>query len=181
MRQQLISILAALIPAAPTIAAEQIVVRFSPIEQDIAVKELRAFVDRQIQSPTIAAIIEKANLNPAQIQTALTLEFDLKQFGLTVPLVDRLLSSYAAEIALRELGQGIRPRAGEATVPALRGAILTSLSDDGKISAIEFLEKYPTDLLIDGNVMQTMVSRVLKDIQTLGAPILQILNSQRLK
>lgn len=181
MRQQLISILAALIPVTPVIAAEQIVVRFSPIEQDISVKELRAFADRQVQSPTIAAIIEKASLNPAQIQTALTLEFDLKQFELTVPLVDRLLGSYAAEIVLRELGQGIRPKAGEATVQALRGTIITSLSDDGKISAIEFLEKYPTDLLIDGNVIQAMVGRVLQDIQTLREPILKILSSQRLK
>jgi hypothetical protein len=87
-----------------------------------------------------------------------------------------LLSSYAGEVALREIGRAIRPTGGEsAIVQALRLAIISSLIDDGKISAIEFFEKYPTDILIDVVALQETVGRVLKDTEDLREPILRIL------
>jgi Alpha/beta hydrolase of unknown function (DUF1400) len=171
-----IATISSLLISTPLLAAEQIIVRFSPIEQAIAVKELRSLVDTQKQSSTIASIIEKTSLSPQEISNYLALSFDIKQFGLTIPLVDRLLSSYAGEVALREIGRAIRPTGGEsAIVQALRLAIISSLIDDGKISAIEFFEKYPTDILIDVVALQETVGRVLKDTEDLREPILRIL------
>jgi len=153
-------------------AAEKITIRYSPIEQAIEIKELRTFADTGAQSTTIRTVLEQTKLEPENVRKLLGTTFDLKQYDLNVVLVEKVLNSFVVEIFLQELVQSIRPLRTEAgSLPAMRSAIVNSVADDSKISAIEFLEKYPTELLIDGNQLNQIAGRVLKDIKELQAPM----------
>jgi len=153
-------------------AAEKITIRYSPIEQAIDVKELRTFADTGEQSTTIRTVLEQTKLEPENVRKLLGKTFDLKQYDLNVVLVEKVLNSFVVEIFLQELVQGIRPLRTEAgSLQAMRSAIVASVADDSKISAIEFLEKYPTELLIDGNQLNQIAGRVLKDMKELQAPL----------
>ncbi len=169
-----------LLGVSPSLAAERIIVRVAPLEQSLSVRELRTFADTREPSPTLQAIFAQAKLDPAQIHRALTAEWNMQDFGLTLPLVSRLLNTYLAELLLQDLGRALRPPGVErATVQALRAGMVNSLSDDGKISVIEFLEKYPTDLLVDAGLIQETLGRILKDIGDLQQPLQQILRQVR--
>ncbi len=161
-------------------AAEKIIIRFSAIEQAISVPELRKFVETGEQSNVIRAIIEQTRLDPQAIRMALGTSIDIKQYDLDLVVMDRLLNSYIAEIFLQEFGKSFHPpRTESASVQALRSTIIAAIADDNKISAIEFLERYPTDLVMEGELVNNAYQRFSKDVQDLSQPLGRLL--QRLQ
>lgn len=159
-------------------AAEKVTVRYSPIEQSIAVGEMRTFVDTGKQSSTIETVLGQVKQKPEDIRKLLGLTFDLKEYKVDLVTVEKILNTYIAELVLREMGRVAHPpRVESASVQALRGAIISSFADDGKISAIEFLEKYPTDLVIEGNLVEQIVLRIVKDIDDLNAVVNRLIRN----
>jgi len=157
-------------------AAEKIIIRFSAIEQAISVPELKKFAETGEQSNTIRAILEQVKLNPELMRAALGSSIDIKQYDLDLVLVDRLLNSYVAEIFLQEFGKSFHPpRTEAASVQALRSTVIAAIADDNKISAIEFLEKYPTDLVMEGELVTAAYQRFSKDVQDLSQPLGRLL------
>ncbi|MGB7412586.1 MAG: alpha/beta hydrolase [Thermosynechococcaceae cyanobacterium] len=66
---------------------------------------------------------------------------------------------------LFQTGQLVHTPARRANIQALRSSIIMSLSDDGKISFIEFLKRYPTnDLTVDGFQVARTTTRVTQFI-----------------
>jgi hypothetical protein len=156
-------------------AAEKVTVRYTPIEQSISVKELRTFADTGEQSSTISTVLEQTKADPANIRKLLNTSVNLKQYDIDVVLVERLLNSFAIEIFLQEFVKAVRPlRTEEGSLQAFRSAVVNSVADDNKISAIEFLEKYPTELLIEGNDIGRISARILKDFKDLQAPLARV-------
>jgi hypothetical protein len=159
-------------------AAEKITFRFPPIEQSLQVNELREFADTGKQSSTIKTVLQQTNLDPNEMQEVLATELDLNEHGVSLRLAERLLNTYVIELVLKDVGRVFHPpRVDTATVQALRGAIVTSLADDNKISLIEFLEQYPTVLQIEGGEIDNIFNRIFDDIQDLEEPLTDLFES----
>jgi hypothetical protein len=156
-------------------AADKLTIKFSGIEQPVSIPELRKFVDTGEQSSTIQGILGAARINPDALRSTLGMTIDLKQYDVDVVFMDRLLNSYVAEIFLQELGRSFHPpRTEAASVQAIRSTIIAATADDNKISAIEILEKYPTELVMEGERVNNIYQRLSKDYQDLGTPLQKI-------
>ncbi|WP_198013446.1 alpha/beta hydrolase [Thalassoporum mexicanum] len=159
-------------------AADKITFRFPPIEQSIQVDELREFADTGKQSSTLKTVLNQTDLDPDEIQEMLATELDLNEHGVSLRVAERLLNTYVMELVLKDVGRVFHPpRVDTATVQALRGAIVTSLADDNKISLIEFLEQYPTVLQIEGGEIDAIFNRIFDDIQDLEQPLTELFES----
>lgn len=74
-----------------------------------------------------------------------------KEVKVKLRTADRLLHILPGEYALFQAGQLFHTPSKKANLQAFRSAIILSLSDDNRISFLEFLKRYPTqDLVVDG-------------------------------
>jgi len=168
----------AYIPAAN--AAEQISIRASGFERSVAVADLRKLVNSGELSETLRGLLGTAGLNPDVARGYLAMSIDLKQYEVDVTLVDKFLNSYLVELLLQDLGKSLRPPGAEsASVGAIKSAIVGSVADDGKISAIEFFEKYPTELIIEVEGLSRVQDRLSKDYVNLAQPLARLLQQLR--
>jgi hypothetical protein len=157
-------------------AAEQISFRIYGAERSVAVADLRKLVNTGEKSDVVGGLLAAASIDPNIVRGYLGLSFDLKQFDIDVVLVDKFLSSYLVELLLQDLGKSLHPPGTDsASVEAIKGAILNSVSDDNKISLIEFLEKYPTELVIEVDRLAQLQERVKKDYANLAEPFAKLI------
>ncbi|ELS02003.1 Alpha/beta hydrolase of unknown function (DUF1400) [Xenococcus sp. PCC 7305] len=133
------------------VAAEEIVLTYSFLDQPILVKDLETFVETGEMSAAISFLVGIAKQNPEDVRKALT-----KEVGLSSRFVYKVLNSLPGEYALFQAGQIIHPRykPNRAIIPALRGTLILSASDDEKITLLEFFQKYPTQkMYVDGRLI----------------------------
>jgi hypothetical protein len=163
-------------------AAEQLSFRVSGGERSLAVADLRKLVNTGESSDTLKGLLDSAKLDPNVARGYLAASIDIKQYDLDVTVVDKFLNSYLIELLLQDIGKSIRPPGTDsASVGAIKSAIIASVADDSKISAIEFLEKYPTDLIIEVNGLTGILDRVSKDYANLAAPLQKFLQRVQMK
>ncbi len=161
-------------------AAEQLSFRASGGERSLAVADLRKLVNTGELSDTLRGLLDTAKLDPNVVRGYLGASIDIKQYDLNITLVDKFLNSYVMELLLQDIGKSFRPPGTDsASVGAIKSAIIASVADDGKLSAIEFFEKYPTDLIIEVNGLNGILDRVSKDYANLAEPLQKLL--QRLQ
>lgn len=121
------------------LAAEKVVLRYGIFQESISVAELSSFAETGNPSPTLAAYMKLANKEPEEIRNALT-----KEAKVSVTVLDRALNNFVGERILDEVSKTIHTSANTANRQALRSSLVLSASDDGKLSLIEAIEKYPT-------------------------------------
>ncbi|MEO1134241.1 MAG: alpha/beta hydrolase [Cyanobacteria bacterium J06639_1] len=149
-------------------AAENILVEVGPASRTFSVDELAAYArtgesSRQLQyyfdqldAETLEGITEALNY---------PIEVDFVQFA-------KFLRSPGGECVLEEIAQFVTPDIDSLSgSKALRAALVNAASPDGKMSAIEILEKYPASTIqVDQNALQGEGDRyaeLQEDINTL--------------
>ncbi len=129
--------------SAPSLAAEEIVVRYAIFEQSLPVRDLREYAETQKVSSDIQAFLRY--LDPKEkemVQEALQVKLSLDLVAL-----DKLLDTEVGEKFLSSVSRSIARR-DNAGIPALRAAtILGAKAPDG-LGIISFLEAYPSKRLV---------------------------------
>ncbi len=136
-------------------AAETVVLKYGILQESISVAELSAFAETGTPSPALEAYMKLAGKKPEEVRHALT-----KQIGVSGIVLDRALNNFLGEKLLDEVGKAVHPSANTANRQALRSALVLSATDDGKISLMEAIQKYPTtEVEVEGD---RLVSTALK-------------------
>ncbi|PSB06417.1 hypothetical protein C7B76_29650 [filamentous cyanobacterium CCP2] len=142
--------------AQPTIAAEQLIFTYGPFQRSIPIEDLRTFADTGETTSQLRWYLNFADLEPELLQQVLTTEIPVD-----VTTIDSITYSLPGQFALFQVGQVVHTRSRRADLQALRGALIVSASDGGRISLLEFLENYPTPgIYIDG----VRLARVAQDV-----------------
>jgi hypothetical protein len=121
------------------LTAERIVLKYGTLKGSIAVADLTTFAETGKTSLDLEAYLHMSKSDPQAVRQALT-----KQTKADPILLDRALNSPLGETALDKIGEAIHPPSGVANRQALRSALVLSASDDGKLSLLEAIQKYPT-------------------------------------
>lgn len=151
-------------------AAEQISIRASGFERTVAVADLRRLVNTGELSDTLRGLLQTASLDANLVRGYLGASFDLRPFELNVTIIDKLLNSYLMELLLEDLAKSLRSPGDSGSVAAIKSAIIAGVADDSQISAIEFLEKYPTEMIVEVERLAQIQQRISRDYSDLAAP-----------
>ena len=158
----------------PTHAAERLYFTYGPLGRSISIQELRDFAETGETSRQLRWYLDVANLEPEQFRAVLT-----KEISLGLQFIDRVTYSLPGEFALFQLGQVVHTRSRQANIQALRSSLILSVSEDNRLTLLEFLENYPTEgIYVDGVVLARVANRVrdvVDDIEPVVASIQEFL------
>ncbi|MBO9998215.1 MAG: alpha/beta hydrolase [Cyanobacteria bacterium SID2] len=147
--------------SANAIAAERLVFTYGAANRDIQISDLETLVETgeiPRDAATLRFIVDTANITAEDMQTALT-----QELSVSLRFIDDVTYSLPGEYVLFQMGQVFHNRGRVAEIQSLRAAFINSVSSDGKITLLEFLQNYPNrDLYIDG-------ARLLRDARTVIA------------
>ena len=138
----------ALVCCSSSLAAEQLILTYGSFSRSISIQDLENFAEtgQVSQSSTLKFLVQAANANPEDLQKVLTYEV-----ALDLDFADSALYSLPGEYVLFEAGSVFHNKPRTANIQALRSAVTLSASNDGKISLLEFLQKYPNQgFYVDG-------------------------------
>lgn len=152
------------------IAAEKIVLKYGPLAQSIKVSDLENFVKTGQTTPTLATMLRVSKQSADMVRGLMSLEL-----GVNVLTLDRVLNSKAGENALFELGKTMRTRSRFESDKALRAALILSSADNGKLSLLEILQKYPTSEI---NLEVGNIGRTVERLKGLTGNLQDLLNSK---
>ena len=143
-------------------AAETITLIVGPINRSIAISDIESLAQGNAPRGDLRTVLKFADQSQEAAAALLTQElpFDLVQ-------ADQLLNSGLATSLLEKLGEILAPRSSnQAGAQALRAAVIFSLADDNRMSLLEVLQKYPTNMRVNiGELRQA--SQEFKDIPKL--------------
>lgn len=137
-------------------ASEEIVFTYGVASQSVSLEELQNFANTGEMSPSLNFLLKFGQQNPQMIQWILG-----QQFPADTKLIYDLLNTAPGEYVLTQTGNVVGTQSERANVKALRGALVTSASDDQVISLIELLENYPTKKVYVNGKLLAQVSRDL--------------------
>jgi len=146
--------------------AEKIVLTFGPIRQTINISDLEDFAKNGTTTPTLQQIIQFSKMDAQILRGLIGLEIGLKPANLA-----RVVYSASGEKITDEIGQVIRTQRRTESGKALRAAVILAAGDDGKVSLLEVLKKYPLpELYVDVDSIGAAVGKVqglVGNLQTL--------------
>jgi Alpha/beta hydrolase of unknown function (DUF1400) len=146
----------AIASAAPVHAADRITFTYGPLRKSVPVEDLATLVETGQVSSTLRFYLNFADIDPDNFRALLSSEVPL-----TLKFADEALNSLPGEYALFQLGNLASAANRDTNIQALRSAVVLSVSEDDRISLLEFLQNYPTQtLLVDG----VEVARVARDV-----------------
>jgi hypothetical protein len=146
-----------LLSGANGLAAERVVLKYGILQQSVPVADLTTFARTGQLTSSLEGygISDKESQN---VRTSLT-----KQVKIDVRTLDRGLNNPLGEALLDELGTAIHTPTGAANRQALRSALIMSASDDGQVSLLEIIQKYPTqDVQVEGDRVLSAYNRLSK-------------------
>ncbi|MGK7901498.1 MAG: alpha/beta hydrolase [Hormoscilla sp.] len=159
------NILLSTLPAEPS---EQVVMNYQIFQRSVSVSELATFADTGELSHQLEAYMDTAKLDPDNLRRTLTTPVPVDLIFL-----DRLLNSQMGEAILDRLSLAVHTPSHQADRQALRSALILSASDDGQITLMETIEKYPTQQVhVEGDRLQDAYNQ----LRRLARPIQGILN-----
>lgn len=147
------------------VAAERIFFTFGPLGRSIPIGDLRDFADNGTLTRQLRWYLNFAGVEPEALRQVLT-----REVGLNLKLVDRIGNSIPGEYVLFQVGQVVhtKSRIDSVQIKALRSALVLSAADDGQISLLEFLERYPTpEVYVDGVVLARAARNVGNFIESI--------------
>lgn len=138
------------------LGAEKIVLTFGPLRQAINIEDLENFAKNGDTTPTLKQIIRFSKQDPQLLRGLIGLEIGLKPANLA-----RVIYSTTGEKITDEIGQAIRTQRRTESGKALRAAVILAAGDDGKVSLLEILKKYPLpEVYVDVASIGTTVAKV---------------------
>ncbi len=147
---------AAIGSAAPAQAADRITFTYGPLRKSVPVEDLATLAETGQISRTLRFYLDFANVDPDNLRALLTSEVPL-----TLKFADEALNSLPGEYALFQFGNLAAAANRDTNIQALRSAVVLSVSEDDRISLLEFLQNYPTQTLLVNGVE---VARVARDV-----------------
>jgi len=135
--------LGALLVAAPSFAAEKVVLKYSILRESIPVSDLETLAETGRTDPALESYIKRAGKKPEDVQRALT-----NTVKIDIVTLDRALNSLPGNLMLDELGKAIHTPAGGADRQALRAALIKSAEEDGRVSLLETIQNYPSEAVV---------------------------------
>ncbi|UBF28504.1 alpha/beta hydrolase [Kovacikia minuta CCNUW1] len=128
------------------VAAERVVLKYGILQQSVPVAALTTFAETGELTPALDGYGLSGN-DSQKVREALT-----KKVKIDARTLDRGLNNPLGEALLDNLGEAIHTPTGEANRQALRAALVLSASDDGQVSLLEVVQKYPTqDVHVEGD------------------------------
>lgn len=132
-------------PSDRSTASDRLVITYGAINRSIQISEIATLVETGEASRGLQDIIRVADIDKETMRSVFAQEVDAD-----LQFLDNSLNHPLGEFVLFNIGEVVHPKSRKAQIQALRGAIVLSASDDGKISLLEFLQKYPTpDMYLD--------------------------------
>jgi hypothetical protein len=128
-----------ILPAIPAKAAEQVILKYSVLQESISVSELSTFTSTGEMSPSLERYCEMANKEPEELRQILIQEVEVDPV-----LLSKILNSFPGEFLLDRASEIVHTPSESASRQSLRGALVNSALPDGNVRIIEILENYPT-------------------------------------
>lgn len=131
----------------PAIAAETITLRYGPLGGALPVTDLVTWADRGELSDDLETYLILSQQRPDRVRQILT-----QRVTMPPALLDRALASSQGTILLEQLSQVLQGPKRTDNNQNLRRALMAAAENDGQISLLELLQKYPTqnvDLRVD--------------------------------
>jgi hypothetical protein len=133
--------------AFPVRAANQVILKYSVLQESISVPELSTLAYKGEVSPSLRRYCKMANKKPEEIQQILTKEVEVDSV-----LLSKILNSPPGEFMLDRASEIVHTPTERAGRQSLRGALVTSAVPDNEIQIIEVIENYPTnEVHVDGD------------------------------
>jgi hypothetical protein len=134
-------------------AADRVVLTYGPFQAPVKLKDLQAFAETGEKTKTIRQIVGASGLDEDTLRGLMSLEvgFDLVPFAC-------LICSPAGVELIEDISLTLRTHRRVENVTALHAALINAVSDDGKISMLDFISKYPVPgLYVDiANISETV-------------------------
>lgn len=138
------------------IAAKHVVFKYKILQESVSVPELTTFAQTGQASPNLQAYFRLSRQRPDTTRQTLTRPIKVDPI-----LLDRVLNSPVGNTVLDQVGQAIQTPKGGAERQALRAALTLSASDDGSLSILEILQRYPTEeVIVDGDRIEGAYRRL---------------------
>ncbi|NJO76959.1 MAG: alpha/beta hydrolase [Leptolyngbyaceae cyanobacterium RM1_406_9] len=154
----------------PARSAERIYLTYGPLGRSLPIADLREFADTGEPSRQIRWYLNWANVEPELLREIL-----IREVSVELKTVDQITYSLPGEFALFEVGQVIHTRSRRANIQALRSALILSVSDNNRLSLLEFLEKYPTQgIYVDGVKLAQIASNVRNFVDDVDSIVVAI-------
>jgi hypothetical protein len=150
--------------ATPAIAAEQVRLNYRGFSRTVPVALLVLLAETGEADGVLKGLLDQAGQSPGELRSLLT-----RPLTADGVLLDRSLNSLPGEWMLDYLGQSIHTGTGEADRQALRSALVLSASDDGQMTLLEILQKYPTEeVVLEGDRIQADYTRLADFLRPLS-------------
>ncbi len=147
---------ASILSSSRAFGAEKVVLTFGPIRQAINISDLEDFAKDGTTTPTLQQIIQFSKMDAQILRGLIGLEIGLKPASLA-----RVVYSTPGEKITDEIGQAIRTQRRTESGKALRAAVILAASDDGKVSLLEVLKRYPLpEVYVDVASISAAVGKV---------------------
>lgn len=135
------------------VAADRVVLTYGPIQAPVKLKDLQAFAETGEKTKTIRQIVKASGLDEDTLRGLMSLEvgFDL------VPFACLICSPTGVEL-IEDVALTLRTHRRVENVTALHATLINAVSDDGKISVLDFINYYPVPgLYVDlANISETV-------------------------
>ncbi|MBC6423734.1 MAG: alpha/beta hydrolase [Hormoscilla sp. SP5CHS1] len=157
-----------LLSTLPAEASEQVVMNYQIFQRSVSVSELTTFADTGELSNQLEAYMDTAKQDPDNLRRTLTTPVPVNLIFL-----DRVLNSQMGELILDRLSLAVHTPSHQGSRQALRSALILSASDDGQITLMETIQKYPTKQVhLEGDRLTGAYNQLTR----LARPIQGILN-----
>lgn len=137
----------------PSLAAENVVVRYGLFEQSIAVADIRNYSETQKISANLQTILSRLSPQEKQkFQDALQVKMSLD-----IVALDKLVNAQTGKQILYFVSQAIARR-DQASIQALRSGIILGAKSPEGLGLLTFLEAYPSnEIVIDVSKISRLV------------------------
>ncbi|EAW34372.1 alpha/beta hydrolase [Lyngbya sp. PCC 8106] len=148
------------------IAADRVVLTYGPFQAPIRVRDLEEFAETGEKTKTIGQIVGRSGIDEETLRGLMTLEvgFDL------VPFSCLICSPTGMEI-VEDIALTLRTHRRVENSHAIHAALINAVSDDGKISFLDLIKKYPVPgLYVDvANIPETVekIQGLATDLESL--------------
>ncbi|QMS91417.1 alpha/beta hydrolase [Nostoc edaphicum CCNP1411] len=137
-------------------AAEQVILKYGSFQGQISVQELTQFTETGKTTPTLRAYLQAAQQDPAVARKALKASIKADP-----SFLNSLLSSWAGPVLVNQIGEVIRPTAGELDQEALRNALSESIKQNGEVTLLGAIQNYPsTSVELEGDRLIPVYERL---------------------
>ena len=137
-------------------AAEQVILKYGSFRGTVSVKELSQFVETGETTVMLEAYLQAARQDPPLVRQAFTAGIKADP-----EFLDNLLSSWAGPILLNQVGEVVHPPFEQSDQQALRSAMSQSIYQDGEVTLLKAIQKYPTKSVeIEGDRLIAVYQRL---------------------